>query len=80
MPISSDKVELTLQGTSTLENYIKNVQITFNTEEKSGKIVQDLFFVRRDWIPENSYVLKADIVDSSHANNASIGRFINENF
>lgn len=82
MPISSDSVEVKTQGTSTQEDYIKNLEIKFSSFEDSGsgKIVQDLFFVKNDWIPENSYVLKADIVDSSHANNASIGKFINEQF
>ena len=59
---------------------IKNLEIEFAKRTIDSTEVQDLFFVREDWIPENSYVLKADIVDSSHANNASIGKFINDNF
>nr|DAU06978.1 MAG TPA: hypothetical protein [Caudoviricetes sp.] len=30
-------------------------------------------------MPENQFTLKADVVDSAHANNASIGKWINDN-
>ncbi len=36
-----------------------------------------IFTPKSTWIPEQTYTLKADIVDSSHANNAAIGLFIN---
>jgi len=29
-------------------------------------------------LPENEFTLKADVVDSSHANNTVIGKWINE--
>jgi hypothetical protein len=29
-------------------------------------------------MPENQFTLKADVVDSAHANNASIGKWIND--
>ena len=39
----------------------------------------DTVFIPKDtWFPEQTYTLKADVVDSSHSNNASIGSFINE--
>ena len=30
-------------------------------------------------MPESQFTLKADVVDSAHANNASIGKWINDN-
>jgi hypothetical protein len=32
---------------------------------------------KNSYLPENSFTLKADIVDSSHTNNACMGKFIN---
>lgn len=61
-----------IQGTSTLADAIKNLQITFD---------DDVVFVPKEsWFPEKDYYLKADIVDSSHSLNTSIGKFINEEF
>lgn len=31
------------------------------------------------FLPENSFTLKADVVDSSHSNNAVLGKFMNDN-
>lgn len=59
-----------LQGTSTLSDSVKNLNIT---------VPNDTVFIPKDtWFPEQTYTLKADVVDSSHSNNASIGKFINE--
>lgn len=58
-----------LQGTSTLADAVKNLNIT---------VPNDTAFMPKDtWLPEQTYTLKADVVDSSHSNNASIGKFIN---
>ena len=58
-----------LQGTSTLADAVKNINIT---------VPDTTVFIPRDtWLPEQTYTLKADVVDSSHSNNASIGKFIN---
>ena len=58
------------QGTSTLADYIKNLNITFP---------DDITFIPKEsWFPEQTYTLKADIVDSSHSLNTSIGKFVNE--
>ena len=38
-------------------------------------------FVKEDpstFLPETSFTLKADVVDSSHTNNVAMGKFINE--
>ena len=60
------------QGTSTLADYIKNLNIIFDE--------QTIFCPKKNWLPEVEYTLKADIVDSSHSINASIGKFINTEF
>lgn len=56
------------QGTSSMKYNIKNLNIDF--EDK-------LFWAKPEWFPEKTYTLKADVVDSAHANNAAIGRFVN---
>lgn len=60
------------QGTSTLADYIKNLNINF----PAGTV----FSPKDTWFPESTYTLKADIVDSSHSLNASIGKFVNQEF
>lgn len=59
-----------LQGTSTLADAVKNLNITVPNDT--------VFIPKNTWFPEQTYTLKADVVDSSHSNNASIGTFINE--
>lgn len=58
-----------IQGTSTLADAIKNLQLVFTDGT--------MFVPIETWFPEEEYTLKADIVDSSHSLNASIGKFIN---
>lgn len=57
------------QGTTSKGYTIKNIDIDFGTDK--------LFWARDDWFPEQVYTLKADIVDSAHANNTCIGNFVN---
>lgn len=64
--------DVNIQGTSTLADAIKNLTISFS----DGTV----FIPKETWFPEQSYTLKADIVDSSHSLNASIGKFVNEEF
>jgi pentose-5-phosphate-3-epimerase len=33
--------------------------------------------MREDWLPENRYTLKADVMDSSHVNNILVGSIVN---
>lgn len=61
--------DVDIQGTSTLSDVIKNLSITF----ADGT----LFIPKETWFPEKKYTLKADIVDSSHSINTSIGKFVN---
>ena len=68
--IDLGSVNISQQGTSTLADYIKNLNITF----PDGT----LFSPKDTWFPEQVYTLKADIVDSSHSLNTSIGKFVNQ--
>lgn len=57
------------QGTTSMAYAIKNLDIDFGENR--------LFWAKQNWFPERVYTLKADIVDSAHANNACIGKFVN---
>lgn len=66
---SGHAVEVKIQGTTTTEYVMKNIDITF----------KDYLFSPKDsWLPEQSFTLKADVIDSGHYNNAVIGRFVND--
>ena len=58
--IIKGNVWVDLQGTSTLADMIKNLNIGFDNS---------IFIPKETWFPEEVYTLKADIVDSSHALN-----------
>lgn len=72
------EVAVSIQGTSTTTLRSKNLEIYF-TKELDGYTDgrTQLFQPREDWFPESQFTLKADVVDSSHANNATLGRWIN---
>lgn len=80
-PTTKKEVEfnslIALQGTSTLGYYIKNLEVIVNETCTNDSSKTQLFQPREDWFPEKEFTLKADIVDSSHANNATIGYWIN---
>lgn len=80
-PVVRKEVEfntlIALQGTSTLGYYIKNLEIIVDEVCSDDPSKTQLFQPREDWFPEKEFTLKADIVDSSHANNATIGYWIN---
>lgn len=67
--LTVNDVTIGLQGTSTLADAVKNINITVPDST--------VFIPKSTWLPEQTYTLKADVVDSSHSNNASIGKFIN---
>ena len=72
------RVRASLQGTSTLTYRIKNLEIISDeTVQIDGETVPVLFQPKKTWFPEKQFTLKADVVDSSHANNAVIGEWIN---
>ena len=72
-----------LQGSSTKMYRVKNFDLAI--ENITGTEEDDVFlyspnFKNSDsstFLPETKFTLKADIVDSSHSNNTSCGRFIN---
>lgn len=72
-----------LQGTSTMRNRIKNFTLDVLTTNSIGDKVL-LMSPNYDknnsktFLPERAWTLKADIADSAHANNTSIGKFVNE--
>ena len=67
---------INIQGTSTTGYRSKNLEIySDSTTAEHPKLWQ----VKEDWFPEFEYTLKADVMDSSHANNAVIGKWINDN-
>lgn len=68
--ITLSHVKVELQGTSTLTDFIKNLELYI----PDGAI----FIPKETWLPESRYTLKADIVDSGHCNNPAVGKFINE--
>ena len=67
--LQTSGVSVSIQGTTTAGYTIKNLEIEF-----TGKT----FSPKNTWFPESSFVLKADVVDSGHVNNAVIGKFIND--
>lgn len=77
---------VSLQGTSTMRNKIKNFSLkiqTTTTTETTNKdyILTSPNFDANDgdtFLPEREWTLKADIADSAHANNTSIGKFVNK--
>lgn len=80
--ISTSDVSVMIQGTSTTGYRSKNLEIIFRKilrDEQGGEIGQELFQPKDTWMPEGQYTLKADVVDSAHANNAAIGKWINDN-
>lgn len=63
----SKNYTLGLKFTDSDNSFIPIFTPWFNSDNKNS------------FLPENSFTLKADIVDSSHTNNTCMGKFINEN-
>lgn len=75
---ASFKVKVSLQGTSTLGYRIKNLEMYMDEYfSKDGETHVKLFQPKKEWLPESQFTLKADVVDSAHANNAILGEWIN---
>lgn len=68
-------VTISLQGTSSLSYSAKNFEIYMGDVDQTGKKM--LFQPTEDWLPENEFTLKADVVDSAHVNNVVIGQIVN---
>ena len=76
--VTNLKFKVSLQGTSTLTYRIKNLEIISDEYVPiDGETVPVLFQPKKTWFPEKQFTLKADVVDSSHANNAVIGEWVN---
>ena len=73
---------LDLQGTSTMRNRIKNysLRIDNKNDEKSRILFSPKFNIDdpKTFLPDVEWTIKADIADSAHANNTSIGKFVND--
>jgi hypothetical protein len=73
--------EIALQGTSTMRNRIKNYSLRIKSNAEREKILfSPKFDVEnpRTFLPDVEWTIKADIADSAHANNTSIGKFVND--
>ena len=75
--------EIDLQGTSTMRNRIKNYSLRIKSNSSTGKdriLFSPDFDIsnNRTFLPDIEWTIKADIADSAHANNTSIGKFVNE--
>lgn len=80
--VSTGELSVQIQGTSSTGYRSKNLEIIFRKElydDLGGLIGPELFQPNNTWMPESQFTLKADVVDSAHANNASIGKWINDN-
>jgi len=70
-----------IQGSSTKGYHIKNYTLTLKDDENLYIPLFSPNFKNNDtttFLPEHSFTLKADVVDSSHSNNTSIGNFVND--
>ena len=74
--VTHNNASIAIQGTSSVGYRSKNIEIKFINEETG---LPDLFRPKESWLPESQFTLKADVVDSAHANNAAIGKWINDN-
>lgn len=82
IPFGNANFYIEPQGSSTLGYKCKNYTLSLENEDEGSNDVY-LFspnFNKEDYstfLPESSFILKADIVDSSHSNNTAIGKFVN---
>ena len=75
--------EIDLQGTSTLRNRIKNYSLRIKSKSQNDKdkiLFSPKFDINdnKTFLPDIEWTIKADIADSAHANNTSIGKFVND--
>lgn len=72
-----------LQGSSTKLYRVKNFTLSIENTDQSETADVYLYSPNFDknnpdsFLPETQFTLKADVVDSSHSNNTSCGRFVN---
>lgn len=66
---------ISLQGTSSLTYNSKGYELYMGDADENGNKL--LFQPKDEWLPENEFTLKSDVMDSAHANNVVIGKTIN---
>lgn len=75
---------LRLQGSSTMRFKSKNFTLGVRKTSADDNAPQPVFSPNFDlsdsstFLPDEAFTLKADMVDSSHSNNTSLGKFIND--
>ena len=70
-----------VQGSSTRGRKAKNLTLKLNTNLEGFTPLFSPNYVKTDsetFLPEQEFTLKADVVDSSHSNNTSVGHFVNK--
>ncbi len=72
-------VRVGIQGTSSLSYNAKNIELYLGdmTPVEGRPARPQLLKVDKNWLPENQFTLKADVMDSAHVNNVVIGKIIN---
>lgn len=80
---------INIQGSSTRHFAIKNLDLTINLNSGDDVYLYSPNFKspsevsnnekKKIFLPEETFTLKADMSDSSHCNNTSIGAFVNDN-
>ena len=70
-----------IQGSSTKSFGIKNIELSINQVGNTERVFTPNFDLSdtNSFLPEKSFTLKADMVDSSTCNNNAIGDFVNKN-
>ena len=75
---------VSLQGSSTKSFRAKNFEL-YAPQAETGRVCVYSPNVSKDknnktsFLPEESFTLKADVVDSAHTNNTAMGKFIDDN-
>lgn len=74
------KFYIEYQGSSTLKYGAKNFEISALEYSEGDEINKTILWTPDEniFLPEKSFTLKADIVDSSHSNNVIVGKFVND--
>lgn len=74
--VQANTIGVSIQGTSSTTYRSKNIELYFRKKLANGRL--EMFQPKDTWFPESEFTLKADVVDSAHANNATLGKWINE--
>lgn len=76
----SKNFELSVESTDEDDKYTFLFTPNFQKEDPNKVYTEEqLKEIHNTFLPEQSFTLKADVVDSSHSNNNAIGAFVNDN-